>query len=256
MAPDDPFSRIYAAVHHGHTRCIDDEWLTEPCADPRGRPLSRPIVWSRRNGPWTAVEVLWVGAAPGNAGGMGKGALGAHGTRIPFGGDIAGANLDVMLGAIGRTRNDSFITASLNSLPARGGGEPAVAEMRAAVGAYPSSIHLLADTILAAATRLIIALGNVALRAVHGAFRTEGDRFTLPTLKRLMRAGLERNHAAPLDAAGALPEAFARRWNADTRARPLPTLLWLTHPSAQNMSPHARVDTAFHSRMVEAHFFR
>jgi uracil-DNA glycosylase len=198
------------------------------------------------------VVVLWVGAAPGNAGGLGMGALGAHGTRIPFGGDIAGANLDVMLGAIGRTRNDSFITASLNSLPARGGGEPAVAEMRAAVGAYPSSIHLLADTILAAAPRLIIALGNVALRAVHGAFRTEGDRFTLPTLKRLMRAGLERNHAAPLDAAGALPEAFARRWNADTRARPLPTLLWLTHPSAQNMSPHARVDTAFHSRMVEA----
>jgi hypothetical protein len=32
----------------------------------------------------------------------------------------------------------------------------------------------------------------------------------------------------------------------------LPQLLWLTHPSAQNMSPFARTDTLFHTRMVEA----
>jgi len=32
----------------------------------------------------------------------------------------------------------------------------------------------------------------------------------------------------------------------------LPNVLWLTHPSAQNMSPFARTDTLFHTRMTDA----
>jgi hypothetical protein len=28
-------------------------------------------------------------------------------------------------------------------------------------------------------------------------------------------------------------------------------VLWLLHPSAQNMSPHAGVDTVFHERMLD-----
>jgi hypothetical protein len=46
-------------------------------------------------------------------------------------------------------------------------------------------------------------------------------------------------------------EAFAEDWQRAWR-RPLPDVLWLTHPSAQNMSPFARTDTLFHARMVEA----
>ena len=122
------FEDIYRKVHARHASCLADEWLSTPC--PRGR----PIVWSRRNGPWTQSDILWVGAAPGNAGGKGAGHMGAHGTRIPFGGDVAGANLEVLFGSIGITRNNTFITASLNSLPKAGGGEPTLDELSARVG--------------------------------------------------------------------------------------------------------------------------
>jgi hypothetical protein len=45
-------------------------------------------------------------------------------------------------------------------------------------------------------------------------------------------------------------DAFAHEWQ--TRwSRGLPFVLWLTHPSAQNMSPYAGVRTAFHTRMLE-----
>src|SRR5262245_62057919 len=117
---EDLFRTIFRKAHAAHPNCLRDEWVSESCRDARGRPVDRPIVWSRRNGPWHPVDLLLVGAAPGNAGGKGSGTLGAHATRIPFGGDIAGANLDVLLGSIGKTRNDVFITASLNMLPAAG----------------------------------------------------------------------------------------------------------------------------------------
>ena len=245
------FSRIFARLHAHHPNCLRDEWLSEPCRLRDGRPDSRPIAWSRRNGPWRQVDILWVGAAPGNAGGKGAGQLGAHGTRIPFGGDVAGANLDVLLGSIGITRNETFITASLNSLPAAGGGEPTFAELSAPVGDYPSSLHSLRDTVLACGPRLIVALGNVGLRAVAAAAQLEAAGIALPTQRRLEKAGFARHHAGAWPAQTHPDADFAASWR-ERWNRDLPCILWLTHPSAQNMSPYAGVHTVFHRRMLES----
>ena len=245
------FAEIFRKLHARHPNCLQDEWLSEPCRLRGGRRDPRPIAWSRRNGPWRQVDLLWVGAAPGNAGGKGKGELGAHGTRIPFGGDVAGANLDVLLGSIGITRNDTFITASLNSLPAAGGGEPTFAELAARVGAYASSLHSLRDTMLACGPRMIVALGNVGLRALTAAARLELDGITLPTQRRLEKAGLARHHVCAWPADLPPDAKFAATWR-NYWSRPLPAILWLTHPSAQNMSPYAGVHTVFHTRMLAA----
>ncbi|MEJ2503654.1 MAG: hypothetical protein P8177_10155, partial [Gemmatimonadota bacterium] len=249
--PEERFRRVFRAAHADHARCAEDEWLMEPCRLPDGTPADRPVVWSRRNGPWRHTDVLWVGAAPGNAGGMGSGSMGAHGTRIPFGGDIAGGNLDVLLASAGLDRNRTYIVAALNQLPERGGGEPRVGELRAPVGALPSSLHLLRETMLAAAPRLVVALGNVALRSTVAAARVEDKRrLTLPGLGRLEAAGLARGAVAEWPA-GFRPDASFRAAWASTGRTALPSLLWLLHPSAQNMSPYAGVDTVFHERMVE-----
>lgn len=260
---EERFRRIFRGVHAGHVGCLDDEWLNEPCRAADGRPAERPVVWSRRNGAWRRVETLWVGAAPGNAGGKGDGDLGAHGTRIPFGGDISGANVDALFGSIGLNRNDTFIVAALNQLPARGGGEPTTAEIGAPVGAYPTSLHVLRDTVLAAGPRLVVAFGTIAIRAVLAALRLEhprevgaagtrpGATVRLPGPARLERAGLVRGVAVPWPEAEAPDEAFVRAWREAWSDSPLPHLLWLTHPSAQNMSPFAGVGTSFHARMIE-----
>lgn len=242
---------IFRRAHADHRDCAADEWLMEPCRRPDGEPAERSIVWSRRNGPWRRVDVLFVGAAPGNAGRMGSGPMGAHGTRIPFGGDIAGANLDVLLSSAGLDRNTTFIVAALNQLPERGGGEPRVAEIRAPVGAVPSSVHLLRETLLAARPRLVVCLGNVALRTTVAAGRVDGQtRLSLPGLPALEAAGLERGRAVPWPDAVRPDPRFDGRRTAGPDARPLPTLLWLLHPSAQNMSPYAGEGTVFHGRMV------
>jgi uracil-DNA glycosylase len=244
------YRRIFRRLHAEHPPCLADEWLTEPCAGPDGERVARPIAWSRRNGPWRRVPVLWVGAAPGNAGGRGGGEMGAHGTRIPFGGDIAGANLDVFLGAIGLDRNDTFIVAAYNQLPGRGGGEPTPAELASPVGAYPSSVDALRDTIVAAGASLLVALGNVAIRATIAA--AAGER-RLPAQARVEAAGLRRGRLAIWPEEALAPDAaFADEWTAAWPHEPLPRLLWLTHPSAQNMSPFARTVTVFHQRMVDA----
>ena len=196
--------------------------------------------------------MLFVGAAPGNAGGRGGGDMGAHATRIPFGGDIAGANLDVLLAAAGLTRDDVFIVAALNRLPDAGGGEPTARELTEPVGDYASSVHLLRDTMLASHPRLLVALGNVGLRTTVAAARLESDtpraKLPLPSLAALKKAGLERGRVSPWPETFPPDQAFMDAWgDAD-----LPRVLWLTHPSAQNMSPYARVETVFHSRMTEA----
>lgn len=244
---EERFRRIFRRAHARHPGCAADEWLMRPCD------AERPLVWSRRNGPWRRVEVLWVGAAPGNAGGMGGGDMGAHATRIPFGGDIAGANLDLLLESVGLDRNSTFIVASLNQLPDRGGGEPRVSELARPVGDYPSSAHLLRDTLLAAAPRVVVALGNVGLRTTVAAARLEASgRLVLPGRSRLEAAGLRRGEASPWPGGDLGPDpAFMTGWSAAAAGAPLPRLLWLLHPSAQNMSPYARADTAFHARMVE-----
>lgn len=250
---DDAFRSIFRRAHARHPACLQDEWLSEPCRGPDGAVVDRPIAWSRRNGPWRPVDVLWVGAAPGNAGGMGSGALGAHGTRIPFGGDVAGANLDALMGAAGLNRNETFIVAALNQLPEAGGGEPKTRELAAPVGDHPSSIHLLRDTLLASRPRLLIALGNVALRStIAAAALDEGAApLRLPGLQRLRRQGMERGVPVAWPEGDLGPaDPFRAAWN-DAAGRPLPTLLWLLHPSAQNMSPYAGTDTTFHARMVE-----
>jgi len=257
VTEEDRYRRIFRKLHAGHARCAADEWLLQPCLEADGRPAARPIAWSRRNGPWRRVPILWVGAAPGNAGGKGQGGLGAHATRIPFGGDVAGANLDALFGSIGTTRNDTFITATLNQLPAAGGGEPTPAEVAAPVGEFASSLHALRDTLVAAGASLVVALGNVALRATLAAAQLEGEaapaRGTrLLSAGRVERAGLRRGQAAPWPAAEPPAAHFRRRWREAWGDDPLPSLLWITHPSAQNMSPYARVETAFHTRMLEA----
>lgn len=257
MTPDEAesrYRRTFHRAHAGHPRCLADEWLMQPCADADGALVDRPLVWSRRNGPWRHHDTLWVGAAPGNAGGMGSGDMGAHGTRIPFGGDIAGANLDVFLSAMGLDRNRTFIVAALNRLPDRGGGEPRVAELREPVGDVPSSVHLLRETLLATAPRTVVALGNIGLRTTVAAARLrEKKRLTLPGLKRLEAAGLERGRVVAWPGAFEPDPEFRAAW-AEARPDGLrhpPRLLWLLHPSAQNMSPHAGVDTVFHTRMLE-----
>lgn len=220
------FQTIFRKAHADHARCLRDEWLTLPC------PGDRPLVWSRRNGAWREVDILFVGAAPGNAGGRGAGQLGAHATRVPFGGDIAGANLDVLLGSIGITRNDTFMVAAYNRLPAAGGGEPTVAEIGEPVGLYESSLHLLHDTIQAARPKLIVALGNVGLRCTIATTQIGHDEsIKLPTIDALKKIRFARNRV--------------------TEHEGLPPILWLTHPSAQNMSPFAREETRFHTRMLE-----
>jgi uracil-DNA glycosylase len=249
---DQRYRDIFRLAHADHRDCAGDEWLVDPCRRDDGEPVERPVVWSRRNGPWRPVDVLFVGAAPGNAGGMGAGPMGAHSTRIPFGGDIAGGNLDVLLSSVGLDRNTTFIVAALNQLPERGGGEPRVSEIRAHVGAIPSSAHLLRDTLLAAVPRLVVCLGNVALRTTVAAARlADAPRLSLPGLPLLAEAGLARGRVAPWPV-GLPPDAgFVARWDERSEARPLPALLWLLHPSAQNMSPYAGTGTVFHARMVE-----
>lgn len=188
--------------------------------------------------------------------------MGAHGTRIPFGGDIAGGNLDVLLSAIGLSRNDTFIVASLNQLPARGGGEPSRAELAKPVGRYPDSVALLRDTVIATGPHLVVALGNVALRVLFtaltrpdsgavGATRDVAGPLRLPTPARLAAYGLVRGRltawpdTAPLDTG--FVHAWRDAWNEEPQFRVIPLL----HPSAQNMSPFAGGETVFHSRMVE-----
>lgn len=244
---ENDFRHIFRRAHAGHPECQRDEWLSEPCRDARGRAVARPIVWSRRNGPWHPVEILWVGAAPGNAGGRGAGVLGAHATRIPFGGDVAGANLDVLLGSIGITRNDTFITAALNQLPQSGGGEPTFMELSAPVGEFSSSLHLLRDTMLATRAKLIIALGNVGLRALSAAARLSSDGLRLPSQAKLEKAGLTRGSGIEWPETVSPDDDFVRKWDANG----LPHILWLTHPSAQNMSPYAGTHTLFHARMID-----
>jgi uracil-DNA glycosylase len=265
MKDEQRFRDIFRAVHAGHRACAGDEWLSRPCELPDGSPASRPIVWSRRNGPWRPVDLLWIGAAPGNAGGLGSGDMGAHGTRIPFGGDVAGGNLDLLLSAAGLTRNDSWIVASLNQLPEKGGGEPSVAEIFAPAGRYPHSVALLRDTIVATGPRLLVALGNVALRVTAAALTRDyraavghpppagPDRAAprLPGPALLARAGIRRGEAAPWPE-GTLPPSpgFREAWEDAWGQRPLPHLLQVMHPSAQNMSPFAGADTVFHTRMI------
>jgi len=250
---EDRFRDVFRRAHAAHASCTRDEWLRTPCSD-AGGVVDRPLAWSRRNGPWQEVPVLLVGAAPGNAGGRGSGDMGAHATRIPFGGDVAGANLDVLLAAAGLDRNGIFIVAALNRLPDAGGGEPTSRELAEPVGDFATSLHLLRATLLAARPRLLIALGNVGLRATISAatgIQPSATGVRMPGLARLRRAGLERNVGAPWPEEFGPDSEFLSDWESDG-ARPLPRLLWLTHPSAQNMSPYAGVETAFHQRMVEA----
>ncbi|MEX2282208.1 MAG: uracil-DNA glycosylase family protein [Gemmatimonadota bacterium] len=245
------FRSIFRRIHAEHPNCLGDEWLSDSCRFETGTLSERPMVWSRRNGPWQRSDVLWIGAAPGNAGGKGTGRLGAHGTRIPFGGDIAGGNLDALLGSIGLDRNRTFISASLNHLPLKGGGEPTPAELNQPVGEYPTSLHIVRDTILAAGPRLLIALGNVGLRVIFAATRL-ADSNKLPSQKQLESLGLQRSQWIPWPAHWPPDQGFLTAWQVAWTAATLPAVLWLTHPSAQNMSPYAGRETVFHSRMRDA----
>lgn len=247
------FRDIFKRAHANHASCARDEWLNHTCTSPDNTP-AKPLVWSRRNGPWHCVETLFVGAAPGNAGGKGKGDNGAHGTRIPFGGDLAGANLDALLGSVGIDRNATFLVAALNQLPDAGGGEPSLTEMLAPVGDYPNSVALLRDTIVATGPSLIITLGLVGLRAFAAAVTTPDiGHPVLPTNGKLEKHGFRRGDlvAWPSDALPLAP-TFVTAWRDAWQEDPLLHVLPLMHPSGQNMSPYARVETSFHTRMLDA----
>lgn len=246
------FRAIFERLHTHHPPCLRDEWLGEPCRTADGAPVPRPIAWSRRNGPWSRSPLLWVGAAPGNAGGRGGGDLGAHGTRIPFGGDIGGANLDVLLGTVGLDRNRSFICSAFNQLPLAGGGEPTAAELLAPVGGYANSIASLRDTLIAVGPGLVVALGNVALRAVAAITLESPATARLPAIGRLQKLGVARGMVQPIAELAPVATAFRERWQEAWPDDGLPAVLWLVHPSAQNMSPFAAVDTGFFRRMREA----
>jgi uracil-DNA glycosylase len=245
------FRSIFKRIHGDHGRCRNDEWLDNPCADEQGQPVERPVVWSRRNGPWRRSDVLWIGAAPGNAGGRGRGELGAHGTRIPFGGDVAGANLDALLGSIGLDRNTTFIVAAFNQLPAAGGGEPTVGELRSPAGDFPDSIEVLRETLVAVGPRLIVALGNVATRILIAAW-SRPPLANLPGLAAIRAAGFDRNQSVLLQSVAPAEPLVVEMWRNAWGRSPDPAALWISHPSAQNMSPWAGTDTAFHRRMLEA----
>ncbi|CAN5692007.1 hypothetical protein BH23GEM9_BH23GEM9_21050 [soil metagenome] len=261
---EERFRSIFRSAHADHAGCADDEWLERACSRPDDRNgVTRPLVWSRRNGPWRRVELLWVGAAPGNAGGLGTGSLGAHGTRIPFGGDIAGGNLDTLLSSIGVSRNETFLTASLNLLPEKGGGEPSAREIAAPAGAYPDSVALLRDTIIAAGPTLVVALGNVALRVITAAVTRQDSAAVgqphadvppprLPGMARLAEAGFRRGMLSSWPDTSFPPDSgFLRAWTGAWGVAPTPRVLPLLHPSAQNMSPFAGTHTLFHQRMLE-----
>jgi uracil-DNA glycosylase len=247
------FREIFERAHAHHAACVGDEWLTRSCLDPDRTP-ARPLVWSRRNGPWHRVETLFIGAAPGNAGGKGKGDNGAHATRIPFGGDIAGANLDALLGSAGIDRNGTFLVAALNQLPDAGGGEPTVQEIRAPVGDYPNSVALLRDTIIATGPSLIVTLGLVGLRVCAAAVSAaDVGNPDLPTNGKLEKLGFKRGELAAWPAKDLPPApAFIAAWEAAWHEAPTFMVLPLMHPSGQNMSPYARVETLFHARMLDA----
>jgi uracil-DNA glycosylase len=259
------FRDIFRSAHAEHLQCERDEWLNTACLGTDTAPLDRPLIWSRRNGPWHRVDVLWTGSAPGNAGGMGGGPLGAHGTRIPFGGDISGGNLEVLMAAAGATRNDSFIVASLNRLPRKGGGEPSVAEIAEPVGEYADSVALLRDTLVAAGPRLIIALGNTGMRVVAAAVTRPWDAVVgspadaeapppvrLPSTAALARAGIRRGTVMAWPEPELRPaDGFMRAWHRAWGESPLPCVVQVLHPSAQNMSPFAGAETVFHTRMIE-----
>ena len=53
------FRSIFRRIHADHPNCLRDEWVNEPCRLSGGRPVARPRVWSRRNGPWQPSQVLW-----------------------------------------------------------------------------------------------------------------------------------------------------------------------------------------------------
>ncbi|MEO5510690.1 MAG: uracil-DNA glycosylase family protein, partial [Longimicrobiales bacterium] len=178
----------------------------------------------------------------------------AHGTRIPFGGDIAGANLDAMLGSAGIDRNNTFLVAALNQLPEAGGGEPALREMLAPVGDYKNSFELLCDTVIATGPALVVTLGIVGLRALATAVTQEDmTRPVMPGAQRLEKIGLRRGDMVAWPATDLpLSTSFRGAWRSAWHEDPQLFVLPLMHPSGQNMSPYAREETSFHRRMLDA----
>jgi uracil-DNA glycosylase len=101
------------------------------------------------------VRAVLVGTAPGRHG--------AERTGVPFGGDRSGAALDVLLGRVGLTRDEVFVTNAVLCNPQDGRGrndEPTAAELRTC------RAHLRATLELVEAP-LIVALGRTAFAAVH-----------------------------------------------------------------------------------------
>jgi hypothetical protein len=98
---------------------------------------------------------------------------------------------------------------------------------------------------------LLVALGNVALRVIFAATRL-ADSNKLPSQKQLDTLGLQRSQWMPWPAESPPDQPFLAAWHEAWPHADLPAVLWLTHPSAQNMSPYAGRETVFHTRMRDA----
>jgi hypothetical protein len=98
---------------------------------------------------------------------------------------------------------------------------------------------------------LLVALGNVALRVVFAAARL-AQSSRLPSQKQLESIGFARGLWTRWPTQWPTDSQFLEAWQAAWNVAEFPTVVWLTHPSAQNMSPYAGRDTVFHSRMRDA----
>ncbi len=140
----------------------------------------RTRVLSRRNGALDA-RVLFVAEAPGR--------LGAEVTGVPLAGDQSGRNFERMLGAVGLTRDDVFVTNAVLCNPLTPDGrndKPSPAEI-------VNCNRFLAGVIDVIAPDLVIAFGVAALSALarlepHGLTLREHLGRPVPWYGRLLAA--------------------------------------------------------------------
>lgn len=114
---------------------------------------STPIL-SNANGPGSA-RVLFVGEAPGR--------LGAALTGRPFDGDTSGRRFESLLAAAGLAREGVFITNAVLCLPLSASGN----NRRPTASEQANCRPWLQATIKAVNPGLVVAMGSVALTAVH-----------------------------------------------------------------------------------------
>ena len=113
----------------------------------------RSAVLSELNGSPDA-RIMFIGEAPGRKG--------ADRTRVPFSGDLSGANFDRYLNSIKLTRKEIFITSAALCNPRSESG----ANRRPAKKEIANCSNFLRRTIELVNPKVIVTLGSVALEAL------------------------------------------------------------------------------------------